>query len=99
MARFSQPIHAIGACDTVAAPRKPRAFAMTSTPLTYAAAGVDYKRVDALKLLAQRAAASTSKNAESNGMIELGESRGESAYVAEVNGLLIASITECLGTK
>jgi phosphoribosylformylglycinamidine cyclo-ligase len=72
---------------------------MDTQPLTYAAAGVDYARVDALKVLAQQAARATAGNAGGHGMTELAESRGESAYVFEVNGLLIASITECLGTK
>jgi phosphoribosylformylglycinamidine cyclo-ligase len=66
---------------------------------TYAAAGVDYRRMDALKLLAQRAARDTGANAAGQGMVELEASRGESAYVMEIGGLLIASITECLGTK
>jgi phosphoribosylformylglycinamidine cyclo-ligase len=72
---------------------------MNETPLTYSAAGVDYTRVDALKVLAQQAARATAANASGHGMSELAESRGESAYVFEVNGLLLASITECLGTK
>ena len=72
---------------------------MDKQPLTYAAAGVDYTRVDALKVLAQQAARSTARNAAARGMAELGESRGESAYVFEVGGLILASITECLGTK
>jgi phosphoribosylformylglycinamidine cyclo-ligase len=72
---------------------------MDRQPLTYAGAGVDYTRVDALKVLAQQAARATAANASGQGMTELAESRGESAYVFEVNGLLIASITECLGTK
>ncbi len=72
---------------------------MTKTPLSYAAAGVDYTRVDALKVLAQQAARSTAGNAAGQGMAELGASRGESAYVFEVGGLILASITECLGTK
>ncbi|MFO1399982.1 MAG: AIR synthase-related protein [Steroidobacteraceae bacterium] len=72
---------------------------MSKPPLTYAAAGVDYARVDALKVLAQQAARATARNAAGHGMREIGESRGESAYVFEVGGLILASITECLGTK
>jgi phosphoribosylformylglycinamidine cyclo-ligase len=72
---------------------------MSKPPLTYAAAGVDYTRVDALKVLAQQAARATARNAAAHGMREFGESRGESAYVFEVGGLILASITECLGTK
>jgi phosphoribosylformylglycinamidine cyclo-ligase len=72
---------------------------MSKQPLSYAAAGVDYTRVDALKVLAQQAARSTAGNASGLGMKEYGESRGESAYVFEVGGLILAAITECLGTK
>ncbi len=72
---------------------------MGNTKLTYAGAGVDYHRMDALKLIAQRAARETAANAAVNGMVEVEASRGESAYVMEVGGVLIASITECLGTK
>jgi phosphoribosylformylglycinamidine cyclo-ligase len=60
---------------------------------------VDYARVDALKVLAQQAARSTALNAESRGMTEIAESRGEPAYVFEIGGLILASTTECLGTK
>lgn len=72
---------------------------MEPTKLTYAAAGVDYHQMDALKLIAQRAARATAANASRNGMSEIEASRGESAYVMEIAGQLIASITECLGTK
>ena len=72
---------------------------MEPTKLTYAAAGVDYLRMDALKLVAQRAARETGANAAGIGMVEIAASRGESAYVMEIGGQLIASITECLGTK
>jgi phosphoribosylformylglycinamidine cyclo-ligase len=72
---------------------------MSATGLTYAAAGVDYHRMDALKLTAQKAARQTGTNASGNGMVEVESSRGESAYVMNVRGQLIASITECLGTK
>lgn len=65
----------------------------------YATAGVDYARVDALKILAQRSALSTASNLGRNGTQEVEASRGESAYVMNVGGTLIASITECLGTK
>ena len=72
---------------------------MGKQPLTYEAAGVDYRRVDALKVLAQQAARATAHNAAGQGMSEFGESRGESAYVFEVGGRILASITERLGTK
>lgn len=70
-----------------------------NTPLDYTAAGVDYSKIDPLKILAQQAALSTRGNLAAHGVTEIPASRGESAYVMEVAGVLIASITECLGTK
>jgi phosphoribosylformylglycinamidine cyclo-ligase len=67
--------------------------------LDYAAAGVDYRTLDASKILAQQAARATAVNLLRHGAAEIEASRGESAYLVEVGGLLIASITECLGTK
>jgi phosphoribosylformylglycinamidine cyclo-ligase len=72
---------------------------MSKPPLDYASAGIDYDRIDALKRLAQRAARDTARHLGTHGAHEIERSRGESAYVAAVAGLLIASITECLGTK
>lgn len=72
---------------------------MAQTPLDYSAAGVDYSKIDPLKILAQKAAAATAGNLSGHGVSEILASRGESAYVMEVGGQLIASITECLGTK
>jgi phosphoribosylformylglycinamidine cyclo-ligase len=72
---------------------------MTQPTLTYTAAGVDYAKVDELKLLAQRAALGTARHLANHQASEIPASRGESAYVVEVGGVLIASITECLGTK
>src|SRR5688572_17992603 len=67
--------------------------------LDYASAGVDYGTLDASKILAQRAARATAVNLALHDAIEIEQSRGESAYLVEVGGVLIASITECLGTK
>jgi phosphoribosylformylglycinamidine cyclo-ligase len=73
---------------------------MTSkSGLDYAAAGVDYGTLDASKVLAQKAARATAVNLALHDATEIAASRGESAYLVEVGGLLIASITECLGTK
>jgi phosphoribosylformylglycinamidine cyclo-ligase len=73
---------------------------MTNKPgLDYAAAGVDYGTLDASKILAQKAARATAANLAQHSAAEIEASRGESAYLVEVGGLLIASITECLGTK
>jgi phosphoribosylformylglycinamidine cyclo-ligase len=68
-------------------------------PIDYSSAGVDYQRIDALKLRAQEAARSTARHLAGRGMRELELSRGESAYVVDVGGVLVASVTECLGTK
>jgi phosphoribosylformylglycinamidine cyclo-ligase len=72
---------------------------LSRTPIDYASAGVDYHRIDALKIRAQQAARATARHLGGRGARELERSRGESAYVLEVGGLLIASVTECLGTK
>jgi phosphoribosylformylglycinamidine cyclo-ligase len=72
---------------------------MKKPGLDYAAAGVDYGTLDASKILAQKAARATAANLARHGATEIEASRGESAYLVEVGGLLIASITECLGTK
>ena len=72
---------------------------MTKPGLDYAAAGVDYGTLDASKILAQKAARATAVNLALHGAAEIEASRGESAYLVEVGGVLIASITECLGTK
>lgn len=72
---------------------------MSSPGFTYEQSGVDYSRIDPLKVMAQRAAKETAKNLLSAGFIEVEASRGESAYVVDVGDFYLASITECLGTK
>ena len=67
--------------------------------LTYEESGVDYDRIDPLKVLAQRAARTTGANIERAGAREVAASRGESAYVVDIGDAYLASITECLGTK
>lgn len=69
--------------------------------LTYEGSGVDYDRIDPLKVLAQRAARSTGANLDGAGAgaREVAASRGESAYVVDIGDAYLASITECLGTK
>ena len=67
--------------------------------LTYERSGVDYDRIDPLKVLAQRAARSTGANLDGAGVREVAASRGESAYVVDIGDAYLASITECLGTK
>ncbi len=72
---------------------------LSKAPVDYSSAGVDYQRIDALKVRAQRAARSTARHLGARGMRELERSRGESAYVVDIGGTLLASVTECLGTK
>lgn len=67
--------------------------------LTYEQSGVDYDRIDPLKVAAQRAAASTASQLALHGFSELQGSRGESAYVIDIGPFFLASIVECLGTK
>jgi phosphoribosylformylglycinamidine cyclo-ligase len=67
--------------------------------LDYKQAGVDYKKIDPLKILAQQAAAATAGNLQRHGLTEVAASRGESAYVVDCGDFYLASITECLGTK
>jgi phosphoribosylformylglycinamidine cyclo-ligase len=67
--------------------------------LNYQQAGVDYAKIDPLKILAQRAAAETAANLARHGLTEVAASRGESAYVVDCGEFYLASITECLGTK
>jgi phosphoribosylformylglycinamidine cyclo-ligase len=68
-------------------------------PIDYRAAGVDYDRIDPLKIAAQRAAAATAPMLARHGFAEVAASRGESAYVVDVGPFLLAGIVECLGTK
>ena len=67
--------------------------------LAYKDAGVDYSKIDPLKIDAQRAARETAGNLAHTGFTEISASRGESAYVVDVGDFMLASITECLGTK
>lgn len=69
------------------------------TRIDYKQAGVDYGKIDPLKILAQQAAAATAPNLARHGLTEIAASRGESAYVVDCGDFLLASITECLGTK
>jgi phosphoribosylformylglycinamidine cyclo-ligase len=69
------------------------------SPLSYRQSGVDYELIDPLKVAAQRAAAATASHLQAHGFSEVGESRGESAYVVDVGPFYLASIVECLGSK
>jgi phosphoribosylformylglycinamidine cyclo-ligase len=72
---------------------------MTAPSLTYDQAGVDYDKIDPLKVAAQRAAAATAPHLTAHGFGEVTASRGESAYVVDVGPFYLASIVECLGSK
>ncbi len=72
---------------------------MSKASIDYSSAGVDYHRIDALKVRAQQAARATSRHLLARGFSEIEHSRGESAYVVDAGGVLLASVTECLGTK
>lgn len=67
--------------------------------ISYSASGVDYQSLDPVKKLAQSAALKTATNLGINGFSEIGDTRGESAYVWEQGDFLMASVIEGLGTK
>jgi phosphoribosylformylglycinamidine cyclo-ligase len=70
-----------------------------SGPLSYGTSGVDYGRIDPLKIAAQRAALATGAQLDGHGFSEVSASRGESAFVVDVGPFYLASIVECLGSK
>jgi phosphoribosylformylglycinamidine cyclo-ligase len=70
-----------------------------SGPLSYGTSGVDYGRIDPLKIAAQRAALATGARLDGHGFSEVSASRGESAFVVDVGPFYLASIVECLGSK
>lgn len=70
-----------------------------NNPVTYASTGVNYEAMDPIKRMAQQMARATSRNLERFGMFEVGESRGESAYVWDEGGSYRAFVVEGLGTK
>ncbi len=65
----------------------------------YRAAGVDYETLDAGKRLAIAGALSTSALLEGRGGHALDSSRGEPAFVFELDGRTFAFVVEGLGTK
>jgi phosphoribosylformylglycinamidine cyclo-ligase len=65
----------------------------------YAAAGVDYDKLDRGKRLAQSEAQATALSLRARGYAEVAESRGESAYVVDIGDAYVTSVTEALGTK
>lgn len=72
---------------------------MANQPTSYAQTGVDYSAMDPVKVLAQKAAATTASNLVQFGAGEVAASRGESAYVWEERDVYRALVVEGLGTK
>lgn len=70
-----------------------------SKSITYSQVGDNYETKDPIKKLAQVAAKKTSLNLARSGFEELSQTRGESAFVWNQNGILMASVIEGLGTK
>jgi phosphoribosylformylglycinamidine cyclo-ligase len=66
---------------------------------SYRAAGVDYEALDAGKRLAMAKALSTSPLLAASGARALDASRGEPAFVFELDGRAFAFVVEGLGTK
>jgi phosphoribosylformylglycinamidine cyclo-ligase len=66
---------------------------------SYAAAGVNYEVIDPGKKLAQTKALETAAALARRGQAEVGESRGESAYVVDIGDTYLSTVTEALGTK
>jgi phosphoribosylformylglycinamidine cyclo-ligase len=65
----------------------------------YAASGVDYNVLDDSKRLALAIALGSSGSLAARGALVIDESRGEPAFVFAVEGVILASVLECLGTK
>lgn len=72
---------------------------MSDKKITYGSTGVNYQAMDPVKILAQLRAKETAGNLTRFGMTEIGESRGESAYVWEEKDSFRAFVIEGLGTK
>jgi phosphoribosylformylglycinamidine cyclo-ligase len=72
---------------------------MTQEGASYRDAGVDYEALDAGKRGAIAAALSTSRLLAARGGRALDSSRGEPAFVFELDGRAFAFVVEGLGTK
>jgi len=72
---------------------------MTAEDSSYRAAGVDYVALDAGKRLAMAKALSTSALLQHRGGHAVDASRGEPAFVFELEGRSLAFVLETLGTK
>ncbi|MBC7784325.1 MAG: phosphoribosylformylglycinamidine cyclo-ligase [Burkholderiales bacterium] len=69
------------------------------TDSAYAAAGVNYDRLDSFKRAAQQAARTTIGSLAAHGYREPESTRGESAYLIEADDHYLAHVEEGLGTK
>ena len=67
--------------------------------MTYAGSGVDYGALDPFKRRAQMAGRSTADFLRRLGAAEVESSRGESAYLVELEDAFLAHVEEGLGTK
>src|SRR3990172_4331236 len=67
--------------------------------ITYAKVGDNYYTKDPIKKLAQVADQKTAQNLAKSGFSEIGDSRGESAFVWRQGNILMAAVVEGLGTK
>jgi phosphoribosylformylglycinamidine cyclo-ligase len=72
---------------------------MKNKKITYSQSGVNYQKLDPVKILAQQVGIKTAKNLISHGFSEISDTRGESAYVWKQGNIYMASVIEGLGTK
>lgn len=72
---------------------------MAKSKQSYAQSGVDYSKMDPIKVLAQKKAKGTASQHKYFGNEEVGASRGESAYVWEEADAYRSLVIEGLGTK
>lgn len=72
---------------------------MRSESFNYSSSGVDYSKIDPVKVFAQQQALDTASNLKRFNMFELTQSRGESAYVWDEGNCYKAFVIEGLGTK
>lgn len=67
--------------------------------ISYSKSGVNYHQLDMAKRLALSEAKRTAIHLKENGMSEISDSRGESAFAWQQNNVFMATVTESLGTK
>ena len=72
---------------------------MNKKTSSYVSSGVDYSKMDPVKVFAQTQATNTAQNLSKLNMSEVTESRGESAYVWDEGDCYKALVVEGLGTK